>query len=63
MELLLFDTIKGLPDDRQHRKFKLLRDKIQLSAERQLLCTYTDGLVDRDHKMVRQFQETFHSTY
>ncbi len=63
MELLLFDTINGLPDDRQHRKFKLLRDEIQLSAERQLLCTYTDGLVDRDHKMVRQFQETFHSTY
>lgn len=63
MELLLFDTVKGLPDDKQHRKFKLLRDEIQLSAERQLLCTYTDGLVDRDHKMVRQFQETFHSTY
>ena len=63
MELLLFDKIKGLPDNRQHEKFKILRDEIQLSAEKRLLCAYTDGLVDRDHKMVRQFQETFHSTY
>ena len=63
MELLLFDKIKGLPDNRQHEKFKILRDEIQLLAEKRLLCAYTDGLVDRDHKMVRQFQETFHSTY
>ena len=63
MGLLLFNEIKGLSDDRQHRKFRLLRDEIQLSTEKELLCTYTNGLVDRDHKMVRQFQETFHSTY
>lgn len=63
MGLLLFDEIKGLSDDRKHNKFKFLRDEIQLSTEKQLLCTYTNGLVDRDHKMVRQFQETFHSTY
>lgn len=63
MGLLLFDEIKGLSDDRKHNKFKFLRDEIQLSTEKQLLCTYTNGLVDRDHKMVHQFQETFHSTY
>lgn len=63
MELLLFNEIKGLFDDMKHMKFKLLKDEIQLSAEKQLLCNYTDGLLDRDKKMVRQFQETFHSTY
>ena len=63
MELLLFDDIEGLSDDNKHSKFKLLRDECQLLNERQLLCTYTNGLMDRDHKMVRQFQETFHSTY
>ena len=63
MELLLFDEIKGLPDDRKHNKFKLLRDESQLLAEKRLLCAYTNGLVDRDNKMIRQFQETFHSTY
>lgn len=63
MELLLFDKISGLSDNKQHSKFKLLRDEIQLSSEKKLLCSYTNGLVDRDHKMVRQFQETFHSTY
>lgn len=63
MELLLFDKIEGLSDDKKHEKFKMLRDEIQLSKEKQLLCTYTHGLIDRDHKMVRQFQETFHSTY
>lgn len=63
MKLLLFDKIKGLSDDKQHEKFRFLRDSIQLSAEKRLLCAYTDGLVDKDHKMVRQFQETFHSTY
>ena len=63
MELLLFDEVKGLSDERKHSKFKILRDEVQLSTEKQLLCSYTNGLVDRDHKMVRQFQETFHSTY
>ena len=63
MEILLFDEVKGLPDKRKHKKFKILRDEVQLLAEKSLLCSYTNGLVDRDHKMVRQFQETFHSTY
>lgn len=63
MELLLFDKVKGLSDEKRHKKFKILRDEIQLGRERQLICSYTNGLVDRDHKMVRQFQETFHSTY
>lgn len=63
MKLLLFDEVKGLSDDKKHEKFKMLRDEIQLLSEKQLLCSYTNGLMDRDHKMVRQFQETFHSTY
>lgn len=63
MELQLFDEVKGLSDDKKHEKFKMLRDEIQLLSEKQLLCSYTNGLMDRDHKMVRQFQETFHSTY
>lgn len=59
----LFSAINGLSDDKQHDKFKFLRDEVQLIHEKMLLSSYTNGLVDRDHKMVREFQETFHSTY
>ena len=63
MQLPLFDKIDGLAEEKQHTKFKFLRDKILLRNEKLLLCSYTDGLVDKDNKMIRQFQETFHSTY
>lgn len=63
MQLPLFDKIDGLAEEKQHTKFKFLRDEILLRNEKLLLCSYTDGLVDKDNKMIRQFQETFHSTY
>lgn len=28
MELLLFDEVKGLSDERKHSKFKILRDEV-----------------------------------
>ena len=59
MQLPLFDKIDGLAEEKQHTKFKFLRDEIQLRNEKLLLCSYTDGLVDKDNKMIRQFQETF----
>lgn len=63
MKLPIFDKIEGLVEEKKHAKFKFLRDEIQLLSEKDLLSSYTEGMVDKDNKMVRQFQETFHSTY
>jgi len=63
MTLPLFEDIKGLKPQNQHPKYCYLRDEIQLNAEKELLLAYTEGFIDRDNKVVRQFQETFHSTF
>lgn len=63
MNLPIFDKIKGLSEDKQHAKFKLLQSNFQFRGEKGLLYSYTDGLIDKDKKMVREFQETFHSVY
>lgn len=62
MMLNIFEEIENLPEEKQHEKFKLLKSNWQFSSEKQMLLEWTNGFVDRDNKIVRQFQETFHST-
>lgn len=63
MKLDLFKDIKGLDESKQHTKFLLLKNEIQLQYEKQMLSNWTEGLIDKDKKFVRQFQETFHSSF
>ena len=51
-----------LPKEKLHQKFVLL-SKPMLTAERNILASWAEGFVDRDNKIVRQFQTTFHSTF
>lgn len=63
MKLDLFKTLSGVNEDELHPKFKLLRDEISLMVEKQLVIDWTDGFVDRDNKIVKEFQTTFHSSF
>lgn len=63
MTLNLFEKIEGVSEDSLHPKFKLLRDEITLQGERDILTQWTDGFIDRDNKIVKEFQTTFHSSF
>ena len=59
----IFKPIKEVDETKLHPKFKLLRDEIQLRAEKEILESWTHGLIDKDHEAIREFQESFHSRF
>ena len=63
MKLDLFGKIDGLSEDDLHPKFKLLRDNVFLGGERSILTDWTEYFVDRDNKIIKEFQTTFHSSF
>lgn len=63
MTLNLFDKLPNVAESALHPKFKLLRDGLQFGAERDILLSWTDGFIDRDNKIVKEFQTTFHSSF
>lgn len=62
MTLNIFQKLKKLDDDQLHNKFKLLLD-FSLKGERDILTSWTEGFVDRDNKIVEEFQRNFHSAF
>lgn len=63
MKLDLFKKLPDVPEELLHPKFLLLRDNIILEGERQILLNWTEDFVDRDYKIVKEFQTTFHSSF
>lgn len=63
MKLDLFSTLDDVSEDRLHPKFKFLRDSPLLRREREVLISWTEGFLDRDNKIVKEFQTTFHSSF
>lgn len=63
MKLDLFKTIEELDESDLHPKFKFLRDNPTLTGEREILINWTDGFIDRDNKIIKEFQTTFHSSF
>ncbi|MDR3565839.1 MAG: hypothetical protein P4N59_31000 [Negativicutes bacterium] len=61
MSIDLFQTLPDLHDDKLHAKFKLLRDNLTLTAEKAVIIEWADGFIDRDNKIVKEFQTSFHS--
>lgn len=59
----IFEPIKKVSKEQWHTKFKLLKEDISFKGEREILKQWVEGLVDKDHKMVQQFQTTFHSSF
>lgn len=62
-DLDLFESLKKVSEGQRHTKFKLLKEDPGLESERVILQRWVDGLVDRDYKMVQEFQKTFHASF
>lgn len=62
MKLDLFKTLDDLSEQDLHPKFKYLRDTI-ICGEKGILIDWTDGFIDRDNKIIKEFQTTFHSSF
>lgn len=60
--LNLFDDL-GIPDDKLHQKFKTIRNNCLLTGEIEVLNDWVQGFIDRDNKIVKEFQTTFHSAF
>lgn len=59
----LFEPLKNVNKNQWHTKFKLLKENPYGGGERAILQHWVEGLVDRDHKMVQEFQKTFHASF
>ena len=63
MKLNLFKKLENLEEEKLHPKFKYLRDEVLLRNEKNILSEWTDGFIDRDNKIIKEFQTTFHSSF
>ena len=62
MKLDLFSSIDFVGEELLHPKFKFLKNEISVCGEKEVLENWTDGFIDRDGKIVKEFQTTFHSS-
>jgi hypothetical protein len=51
-----------VPEEKQHPNFKSLLISIN-KPTRDRICRWTEGFIDRDGKIVKEFQTTFNSTF
>lgn len=58
----IFEDLK-IKEEKLHTKYKLIRDNLQLTGEQEILRDWVEGFEDRDNKVVKEFQTTFHSTF
>ena len=64
MKLDLYQKIKGIDASKWHPKFKILMNEgLHLSGEKSVVSNWTEGFVDRDKKIIKEFQTTFHSSF
>lgn len=61
MTLNLFGQLKGIDDEKLNPKFKTLRNN--LFREKLILQRWTEKFEDRDNKIIKEFQQTFHSSF
>jgi hypothetical protein len=61
MSIDLFQTLPDLDEQKLHTKYKILRDHLALSGEWEILRGWCSGFVDRDNKIIKEFQTSFHS--
>jgi len=54
---------KVVDDDKLHRNFTVISSGDFNQAERELLSQWSEGFVDRDGKFVKEFQQTFDSSF
>lgn len=59
----IFKIITELDDDELHPKYKFLRDEYYYINAKSIVKDWVSGFVDRDQKIVKEFQTTFHSSF
>lgn len=59
--LNIFEDLK-VKEEKLHTKYKIVRDDLQFTGEQEILKDWVEGFEDRDNKIVKEFQTTFHST-
>lgn len=59
----LFELVESLEGKPLNQKFLLLKNEFTLKGEREIIARWADGFHDRDNKMRKEFQTTFHSTF
>jgi len=52
-----------IKESKLHPKYKTIRDCLNFTGEQEVLKDWIDGFIDRDNKIVKEFQESFHSTF
>ncbi|MFC3157121.1 hypothetical protein SAMN05443633_11278 [Chryseobacterium arachidis] len=57
----LFENLPEIPEEKLHAKFKFLKDN--LFPEKAILSGWVKGFIDKDNKIVAEFQESFHSSF
>lgn len=57
----VFKTIEGILDDELHPKYKNLLNP-EFKNHRDIIQGWVEGFVDRDNKIVKEFQTTYHSS-
>lgn len=62
MKFDLYNENVGVHKDKWHPKVQFLNNKM-LYREREIIEKWTEGLVDKDNKMIIEFQTTFHSCF
>lgn len=58
----LFEKLK-IKEDKLHQKFLYLKDNPSFIYQKKQLEEWFEGFEDRDNKIVKEFQTTFHSTF
>lgn len=46
-----------------HQKFRIIKDCLAYTGEQEVLKDWIKGFIDRDNKIVKEFQENFHSSF
>ncbi|SFP88781.1 hypothetical protein [Hydrogenimonas thermophila] len=53
----------NIEEEKLHPKYKLVRDNLKFTGEQEILKDWIEGFEDRDNKIVKEFQTTFHSAF
>ncbi|MFG0787842.1 hypothetical protein [Delftia tsuruhatensis] len=54
---------KNIPEEKLHNKYLVLRDQLFLTGEQSIIGEWVRGFEDRDNKIVKEFQTSYHSSF
>lgn len=61
----MLDIFKDLniPKEKLHTKYLIIRDSLSFSGEKSIINDWVNGFEDRDNKIVKEFQTSYHSSF